>query len=140
MTKRLVRVGIVLGIGVAGMACATFAAPPLPQEVKTIQGEVVDPALYLREGRHGPSVESLIYDAVDGGQALALLEEGTNALYLFLASEPGADPNELIYEYAGRKIKVTGAIYERGGLKGIVVGTVAPLEAPARRMPQDVEP
>ena len=138
--KRPVGVGILVGVGLVGVACAAFAAPALAQEVKTIQGEVIDPALYLREGRHGPEVEYLIYDAVDGGQALALLEEETNTLYLFLASEPGADPNELVYEYAGRKIKVTGTVYERGGLKGVVVASVTPLEAPAQGMPQDIEP
>ena len=138
--KHVVGVGILVGVGLVGVACATFAAPAPTQEVKTIQGEVVDPALYLREGRHGSAVEHLIYDAVDGGQALALLEEATNALYLFLASEPGADPNELVYEYAGRKIKVTGTVYERGGLKGVVVASVIPLEAPAQGMPQDIEP
>lgn len=107
---------------------------------RTIQGEVVDPAMYLREGRHGKDVEELIFDAVDGGQALALLEDGTGALYLFLASEPGADPNELVYEYAGRSIKATGPVYAQGGVKGMVVTRVESLDGPAVAMPADVEP
>lgn len=110
------------------------------QETRTIQGEVVDPALYLRDGRHGKEVEDLIYDAVDGGQSLALLEEDTGVLYLLLATEPGTDPNELVYEYAGRTIKATGAVYERGGLRGIAITAVEPLEGSAVGMPQDVEP
>ena len=110
------------------------------EDLKTIQGEVVDPALYLREGRHGKDVEELIFDAVDGGQALALLEDGTGSLYLFLAGEPGADPNELVYEYAGRSIKATGPVYEKGGVRGIVVTDIESLAGPAVAMPADVEP
>lgn len=120
------------------MVCGVSGA--WSEETRTIQGEVVDPALYLREDRHGKEVEDLIFDAVDGGQALALLEEDTKTLYLFLASEPGADPNELVYEYAGRSIKATGPVYERGGVRGMVVTDVEPLEGPAMAMPADVEP
>ena len=133
------RVGACIGLwmGIVLVGCAGSA---LAQETKTIQGEVLDPALYLRDGRHGTDVEDLIYDAVDGGQALALLEDGTGALYLLLAGEPGADPNELVYEYAGRRVKAAGSVYERGGVKGLVVTAVEPLEGHAIGIPQDVEP
>ena len=133
--NRLGCVGVIVGVLIAGFSGASWA-----QETSAVQGEVVDPALYLRDGRHGKDVEDLIYDAVDGGQALALLEDGTGALYLLLAGEPGEDPNELVYEYAGRRVKVAGSVYERGGVKGLVVTAVEPLEGQAIGMPQDVEP
>ena len=129
------RIGLWMGIVLVGCAGSASA-----QETKTVQGEVLDPALYLRDGRHGKDVEDLIYDAVDGGQALALLEDGTGAVYLLLAGETGADPNELVYEYAGRHVKATGTAYERGGVKGLVVTAVEPLEGRAVGMPQDVDP
>ena len=116
---------ILLGVGLLGLASAAGA-----QETKTIQGEVADPGLYLREGRHGTEVEDVMYDAVDGGQTLALLEEGTQTVYLLLANEAGEDPNELVYEYVGRRVKATGTVYERGGLKGLVLTSVEPLDQP----------
>ena len=98
----------------------------------TIQGEVVDPAMYLRLGRHGAEVVDQAYEAVDGGQTLALLEDGTDTLYFLLAEEPGEDPNELVYDYVNRKIKLTGRLYERGGARGVVPTSVESLEpAPA---------
>lgn len=97
----------------------------------TVQGEIIDPALYLREGRHGLEAKDLIDKAVDRGQTLALLEEGTNAVYLFLAEEAGQDPNDLVYEHAGRWVRVTGTVYERRGLKGIVASSVELLTRPA---------
>jgi len=99
-------------------------------EERTLQGEVVDPALYLKDGRHGAELEEQTYEAVDGGQTLALLDTDSNALYLFLAEQAGEDPNELAYDYVNRKVKVTGTVYERGGVHGIVPTTVEPLEPP----------
>ncbi len=100
-----------------------------PQQEKTLRGEILDPGLYLREGRHGSEVEDLMYDAADGGQTLALLEDGTNTMYLFLAGVPGEDPNDLVYEYAGQRVSVTGTVYEQASFKGIVVTSVEPLES-----------
>jgi hypothetical protein len=125
-------------IGVASLALASVVRA----EDVTVQGEVVDPALYLREGRHGLDVEEQMYDAVDGGQSLGVLEDQTNTVYLCLASEPGYDPNELLYEHIGRRVSVTGDLYQRGGIKGLVVKTVQSLEpvpAPAEAA-SEIEP
>ena len=115
-----------------GFAHSVFAEQPPTVKV---QGEVVDPALYLREGRHGSELEADTYEAVDGGQTLALLEEGTGALYLFLAAQSGEDPNELIYDYANKTVTITGTVYERGGLKGIVPTAVEPVTPLAEATP-----
>ena len=109
--------------------CSAFA------QEQTLQGELVDPALYLKEGRHGPAVEEETYEAVDGGQTLCLLEEGTELLYLLLAGEPGEDPNELAYDSVGKKVKITGTLYERGGLHGLVATSVEPLEPSGLQAP-----
>ena len=97
---------------------------------QTIRGEVVDPAAFLRDGQHGSSVADQTYQAVDGGQTLALLDTQTQTLYLLLAERPGEDPNELLYDYANQQVKVTGTVYERGGVKGLVVSSVEPMEKP----------
>lgn len=139
--SRMVFVGFLIST-----VCLSSTTPALAQEEEeevaaeeaaaTLQGEVIDPALYLREGRHGLEVEDLAYDAADGGQTLALLEEGTETIYLFLAGEPGQDPNDLVREHAGRSISVTGPVYERGDFRGIVPVSVESLEgAPADESP-----
>ncbi len=100
------------------------------ETTREIQGEVVDPAAYLRESRRGPEATDQTYEAVDGGQTLALLEEGTGSLYLLLAEGPGEDPSASVYDYANQSVKITGTVLERGGLKGIVVKSVEPLKTP----------
>ena len=113
-------------------ACVSAAAglAPLPaaqaEQTVTLLCEVVDPSLYLKEGRYGPELTDRTYESVDGGQTLALLDAKTGALYLLLTEESGEDPNELVYDYVNQTVTVTGRLYERGGVKGIVVQSVEP--------------
>lgn len=128
MRRRRRFVGIALVALLGGAAAAMAENAPV-----TIQGEVIDPALYLRETRHGADAEDAIYDAVDAGQTLAILGDGTGTVYVLLASGPGEDPNDLAYEHIAHRVKATGMVYERGGLKGIVLTSVESLEAPSTK-------
>ncbi len=120
---------------IATLAAVTLSAAPLglaedAGAPRTIQGEVVDPASYLKEGRHGVALIDETYAAVDGGQSLAILEDGTGMLYLLLTEQTGEDPNELVYDSLNQTVIVTGRVYERGGLRGIVATTVQPITGP----------
>lgn len=118
-------VGVAVGALVGSSLC-----PQAFADEQVVEGEIVDPAAYLKDGRHGPEQVDQTYEAVDGGQTLALLD-GSNTLHVFLAPEAGEDPNELVYDYVNQQVKVTGTLYERGGLKGIVVASVEPVAAPS---------
>jgi hypothetical protein len=120
-----------------GMIALTVAGDALAQETKTLQGEIVDPASYVKDGRHGLEMEDETYEAVDGGQTLAVLEQGTGTLYLLLAEEAGEDPNELAYDYVNMEVAVMGTVYERGGLRGIVATSIEPVAAAPALKPVD---
>ena len=121
MTRLICAVGIVLGISLSAQPSG-FA-----QEERVVEGEIVDPSGYLKNSYRGPDAVELTYEAVDGGQTLALLDAG-GVLYLLLTEESGEDPNELVYDYVNQQVKITGKVYERGGVKGIVAVSVEPLE------------
>ena len=117
--------------------------PPAPAAAasasgqETVTGEVVDPAAFLKEGRHGADATEQTYTAVDGGQTLAILENGTQNLYLLLAEQTGEDPNELVYDYVNQQVTAKGRTFEKGGVRGFVatsvepVATATPAAAPA---------
>jgi len=125
-------VRIIVGIIVGALAVSAWPAVSVQadDQSKTIQGEVIDPAAYLKDGKRGAELADQTSEAVNGGQSLAILEEGSGSLYLLLAEETGEDPNELVYDYANQQVKVTGKIYERGGLRGVVPTSVVPLTSP----------
>ena len=128
---RLVRfAGLVIGcmVGIS----AAFAEPTSTEQKaaapeQSLQGEIVDPASYLKEGRHGAEMTDQTYEAVDGGQTLALLEEGTGTLYLLLSEQAGEDPSELAYDSVNKKVTVKGHVYERGGVHGLVATSLEPI-------------
>lgn len=97
---------------------------------RAIEAEVVDPAAYLKDGSHGPTQTDQTYQAVDSGQTLALLEESSGNLYLLLSDNAGDDPNALVYDYVNQKVRATGRVYAKGGVQGIVLTSVDPLESP----------
>ncbi|MBI3010066.1 MAG: hypothetical protein HYY57_03670 [Candidatus Omnitrophica bacterium] len=95
-----------------------------------MQGEIVDPLRYLLNKQHGPHELESITEAANQGIPLAFLEqrEEEATLYLFLATEPGEDPNILVHPFIGHPIEVEGMIRERGGSKGIVATVVTELD------------
>ena len=64
--------------------------------------------------------------------SLALLEDRTRLLYLFIAEDPSIDPNELVAEHLGASVLLTGKVYQRGGLRGIAVTAVEPAPSSER--------
>ena len=112
------------------VALESVRAPAWCEEEQTIQGELLDPANYLKDGKRGPELVDQTYESVDGGQTLALLSDN-GTVYLLLAQEPGEDPNELAYDYVNQQVKIKGHLYERAGLHGIVASSIEPLQPPA---------
>lgn len=121
--------------GVAAAPESSSTSTPDSGVEKIIQGEVVDPAAYLKAGQRGAAVSDETYEAVDAGQTPALLEESTNRLYLLLADGPGDDPGALVYDYMNQRVKIKGRVYQRGGLNGIVLTQVEPLDVPVGATP-----
>lgn len=128
--RRLLHVAVCLlcaGLLAPSSSRAAEDPPPAgaePGRSAVIAGEIVDPAGYLRDGLTGTDLVDMTYAAVEAGQTLAILEEGSKTLYLLLAETPGDDPNELVYDYVNQAVRVTGMFYERGGLRGIVPASV----------------
>lgn len=113
---------------VVGLVVGCLAAGTVAAAEQTVEGVLVDPSTYVQEGRYDVDSVEL---ALDGGQSLAVLETKTQSLYLLLAEQAGEDPNELVYDYLDQgPVHITGEVFERGGVRGIVPKTVTPL-APA---------
>ena len=99
-------------------------------KVVTIRGEVVDPTIYLKEGKHGIEVAERMAKAAEQEQPLAILEAGTGKLYLMLPEKPGKDPNQFVVDHIAEQVTVNGYAYERGGNQGIVAFDVDLVEPP----------
>lgn len=114
----------------ATAAPATPAAPAAPKGVttgiRTIVGEVVDPACWVVNGAKGEAHKECLIACAKAGQVLAILEAKTNKLYLIATENPGEDPNKGVIDYAAMKVTVTGKFYTRGGVTAVKIASITP--------------
>ncbi|MEK7347799.1 MAG: hypothetical protein AABZ94_02910, partial [Candidatus Eisenbacteria bacterium] len=89
--------------------------------IKTIVGEVVDPACWIVNGAKGDTHKECTIACAKAGQVLAILEAKTNKLYLIATENPGEDPNKGVIDFAGMKVTVTGKFYTRGGVTAVKI-------------------
>lgn len=127
-------------IALTPLALACLLGGIAGAEERTITGELLDPASYVKDGHRGTDMTDATYEALEGGQTLAVLEDGTGSVYLLFAEQSGEDPNELAYDYVNQSVRITGQVYERGGLRGIVPALIEPVVAlDAAAVPVDAD-
>ncbi len=107
---------IVLAAGTAAAEDDAFSAA----------GEIVDMACYVTSGAKGSDHAGCAKVCVKNGQPMGLLgDDGT--LYLLYANHKNGEPFETAKEHAGSKVRVSGKLSTRDGIKGIQVDAVKPL-------------
>lgn len=89
----------------------------------TVIGEVIDPVCYLSHSSLGNQHKQCAEYCVKQGITLALLEDKTKQVYVSLPVDH-SNPNAKLKDFIAEKVKVTGTIYNKGGLKGIHVKTI----------------
>lgn len=111
-------------------ATVTPKAPKAPKAPasgpRTMVGEVVDPACWIINGVSGKGHAECAAACAKAGQTLAILEKGTNKLYLLAGEKPGEDPNKGVVEYVGQPVLVKGRVFARNGALGIQVSSIEP--------------
>jgi hypothetical protein len=92
---------------------------------KTIVGEVVDVQCYV-SGATGPGKgqdhKDCAIQCAKGGIPLAILEDKTNILYVAGQTKVAMkSANEMLIPFIAEKVKVSGRVYEKGGVKLILI-------------------
>jgi len=116
---------IVALLALVSMAVVPFAAAQTTA-IKSIVGEVVDPACWIVNGAKGDQHKECALACAKAGQVLAILEAKTNKLYLIATENPGEDPNKGIIDFVAQKVTVTGKTYTRGGFTAIKIASITP--------------
>lgn len=114
---------LVLAILVSTDAPAQEKKKSTKDEV-TIVGEVIDSACYIKNGLKGADHKECAEDCAKAGIPLAILEDKTGNVYFTVASKDMKGTNEMLVKYAAERVKVTGKIYEKGGVKLLAINMV----------------
>ncbi|MEK7475602.1 MAG: hypothetical protein AAB152_08210 [Candidatus Coatesbacteria bacterium] len=129
----LVAVSLIAGIEtIASPAAAAPRAIPAPKPRKPVpefvRGEVIEIACYLQDSRNrGDEHSACAQEGIlAGGPVGILTSDGTLYLVLGRSSKPA---NDMLAQYAGRKVKVTGKKVRRAKMLAIVCEKVEELPA-----------
>jgi hypothetical protein len=121
--KRITILAVTLIFGIQ-----SFLAQGKGKEV-TITGEVVETQCYVT-GMTGPgkgeSHKECAITCAKNGIPLSILEDKTGALYLAgqtATAQSGA--NKMLIDYIPDKVKVTGRVFEKGGMKYLLVSKIS---------------
>jgi hypothetical protein len=119
----MVLVAIVFSSPLSFAAEEMMGGKDMGKEV-TITGRVVDPACYTHMGLKGPDHKECAVLCAKAGQAFGILDEQNDVLYQVIEGAPGADPNKLIMGNAEEVVTVKGKLYEKSGMKALIVTEV----------------
>ena len=89
----------------------------------TMTSLVVDTGCYMSHNSKGEKHESCAMACAKAGVPLALLDEASGTLYLPVATDH-KNQNEKLMPFIEKKVKVTGTLVEKGGVKGFAIKTV----------------
>lgn len=89
----------------------------------TMTSLVVDTGCYLSHDSKGEKHESCATACAKAGVPLALLDEASGTLYIPVASDH-KNQNGKLMPFIEKRVKVTGTLMEKGGVKGFAIKSV----------------
>jgi hypothetical protein len=93
------------------------------QKELTVMGLVVDTGCYMSHNTKGEKHIKCATACAKAGVPLAILDEASGTLYLPVAVNH-KNQNERLMPFIEKKVKVTGSLMEKGGIKGFAIKTV----------------
>lgn len=120
-----------LGIITAGILF--FCGVTFAQEVKTIQGEVIDVSCYVSAGAKGMDHKSCALACLKAGEPAGILEKGTGKVYIVVTGDHAMNPSTKVLSYVAKMVEVTGTVSEKGGAAIIDIKDIK--EAKSTSMP-----
>lgn len=127
MTRKLGLILLVGAVVVAAYAVAIADEKATEAKAKTVTltGEVVDTGCYIGHGASGTKHKECAAKCIAGGMPMALLTAKSGdreaALYLLTPPHGNTDAYTKVKAWAGSQVEITGAVYERDGMKSIEV-------------------
>lgn len=88
-----------------------------------ITGHVVDVACFVGHDSSGPQHAKCAEACARAGNPLAIYDEAAKALYMPVSLDH-KNPNAQLMAFIEKKVKVTGTVMEKCGMKGIAITKV----------------
>lgn len=118
----------------ACLVTPVLTAQKKPGKPITIIGEVIDTQCYLSEATgpgRGASHKECALNCAKGGIPLSILDEQTGTVYLTGQSKkPMTTANIMLLDFVAERVRVTGRMVEKGGMKMVLIDKIEKLAEP----------
>ena len=104
----------------------SFSIKTAMAATETITGEVIDSFCYATKDSQGKEHAQCASSCIKAGVPVAILT--VDGKMYFPLREDHKPANNLFEKLGGTRVKTTGVIYEKNGVKFIVVSSVEPLK------------
>jgi hypothetical protein len=89
------------------------------------KGYVLDSACAFTKNLKKPISAECAVACAKAGSPLVILADGGTIYWPVSDATPARGQNERLMEYAGKRVSVTGKVYQRGGSRAVVIATIA---------------
>jgi hypothetical protein len=121
MLGSMIRTALVVAL--AGFGALLLAHGGSKGKSVTITAAVVDTGCYMSHETKGADHLKCATACARAGVPLALVEEKTGVMYLPVAMDH-KNQNDRLMPFLEKRVKVTGVVMTKGGMKGIVLKTI----------------
>lgn len=111
------------GLAIAAVAAVAFAHDGKHGKKVEITGTVVDIACFVGHDSIGEKHTKCAEACARAGNPLAIYDPSMQKIYLPIGMDHKS-PNAKLMPFVEKKVKVSGSLYEKGGLPGIAIEQV----------------
>jgi len=108
-----------LFLAVVGSALILTAAPEA--KTVTVKGYVIDSACTFTKNLKKPISEQCAQACAKAGSPMVILGDDGSMYWPTTDAMPATSQNEKLMPFAGKRVTVSGKLYERGGSKALII-------------------
>ena len=90
----------------------------------TIRGYVLDSACAFTKNLKKPISSECAVACAKAGSPLVILTDNGAIYWPISEATPAQGQNDRLMEFAGKRVNVTGKVYQRGGSRAVVIATI----------------
>jgi type 1 fimbria pilin len=118
---------IYLAVTLMVMSATLSLASARSDKEITVKGEVIDQPCYESGGKRGESHKTCALSCAKRGNQLAVVEDGTNAVYS-VTGDYAANKNEKLIPFVAEMVEVKGTVTEKDGKKWLAVSSIKKID------------
>jgi hypothetical protein len=107
------------------LALAVFAAEE-STKTTTVKGYVLDSACTFTKSLKKPVSSECAIACAKNGSPLVILSPSGTIYWPIADTTPSSSQNDKLLPFAGKKVTVTGKVFQRGGSTAIVISKIEP--------------